>query len=186
MEPRRCLRLAGPAVGELRRVCAVGVRNIRSKWSSPTSPRGQRRRFRQNEVVFLGLLSPIALPSLPNAALPSVDPSRTWSASSSHPTPRWREPDSNHRSRSCENGLAVVVGRTDRLDGLIKHRSSRATTMVGRGPPFDGRLFTAGQMVRIRLPPARSHMRTRSRGLRLTAHRSDQRSKDRQQRFSDG
>jgi len=35
----------------------------------------------------------------------------------------------------CEKGLSAVAGRTDKLDGVIKHRSSRETTMVGREPP---------------------------------------------------
>src|SRR6516162_3707781 len=34
--------------------------------------------------------------------------------------------------------------RTDKLDGVIKHRSSRETTMVGRGASLDGRLFLGG------------------------------------------
>ena len=33
---------------------------------------------------------------------------------------------------------------TDKLDGVIKHRSSRETTMVGRGAALDGRLFLGG------------------------------------------
>src|SRR6516165_7604240 len=47
-------------------------------------------------------------------------------------------------------GLSAVVDercRTDKLDGVIKHRSSRETTMVGRGASLDGRHFlgrTAG------------------------------------------
>jgi hypothetical protein len=41
---------------------------------------------------------------------------------------------------------AVAEGRclTDKLDGIIKHRSSRETTMVGRGASLDGRLFLGG------------------------------------------
>ena len=41
-------------------------------------------------------------------------------------------------------GLSAVADercRTDKLDGVIKHRSSRETTMVGRGAVLDGRLF---------------------------------------------
>ena len=34
--------------------------------------------------------------------------------------------------------------RTDKLDGAIKHRSSRETTMVGRGASLHGRLFLGG------------------------------------------
>src|SRR6516165_10121315 len=44
-------------------------------------------------------------------------------------------------------GLAAVADercRTDKLDGVIKHRSSRETTMVGRGASLDGRLFLGG------------------------------------------
>src|SRR6516162_8131841 len=41
---------------------------------------------------------------------------------------------------------AVAEGRclTDKLDGVIKHRSSRETTMVGRGASLDGHLFLGG------------------------------------------
>ena len=61
-------------------------------------------------------------------------------------TRRWREPDSNHRSRSCERSLGCGDERyrTDKLDGVIKHRSSRETRMVGRGATLDGRLFLSG------------------------------------------
>jgi len=44
-------------------------------------------------------------------------------------------------------GLAAVADercRTDKLDGVIKHRSSRETTMVGRGASLDGCLFLGG------------------------------------------
>ena len=44
-------------------------------------------------------------------------------------------------------GLSAVADercRTDKLDGVIKHRSSRETTMVGRGASLDGRLFLGG------------------------------------------
>jgi hypothetical protein len=44
-------------------------------------------------------------------------------------------------------GLSVVADercRTAKLDGIIKHRSSRETTMVGRGASLDGRLFLGG------------------------------------------
>jgi len=44
-------------------------------------------------------------------------------------------------------GLSAVADerrRTDKLDGVIKHRSSRETTMVGRGASLDGRLFLCG------------------------------------------
>jgi hypothetical protein len=44
-------------------------------------------------------------------------------------------------------GLSAVADercRTDKLDGVIKHRSSRETTMVGRGASLDDRLFFGG------------------------------------------
>jgi hypothetical protein len=44
-------------------------------------------------------------------------------------------------------GLSAVADegcRTDKLDGVIKHRSSRETTMVGREASLDGRLFLGG------------------------------------------
>src|SRR5215813_5469210 len=44
-------------------------------------------------------------------------------------------------------GLSAVADggrRTDKLDGVIKHRSSRETTMVGRGTSLHGRLFLSG------------------------------------------
>src|SRR5262249_12031583 len=56
-------------------------------------------------------------------------------------------------------GLSAVAEggrRTDKLDGVIKHRSSRETTMVGRGAFLTAVSFSAGPMVRIRLPPAKS------------------------------
>jgi len=44
-------------------------------------------------------------------------------------------------------GLSAVADercRTDKLDRAIKRRSSRETTMVGRGATLDGRLFLGG------------------------------------------
>ena len=44
-------------------------------------------------------------------------------------------------------GISAVADercRTDKLDVVIKHRSSRETTMVGRGAALDGRLFLGG------------------------------------------
>ena len=44
-------------------------------------------------------------------------------------------------------GLSAVADkrcRTDKLDGVIKHRSFRKTTMVGRGASLDGRLILGG------------------------------------------
>src|SRR6516162_4823276 len=57
-----------------------------------------------------------------------------------------RPPHSVYRSRSWERPLVVAEGRsrTDKLDGVIKHRSSRETTMVGHGATLDGRLFLGG------------------------------------------
>jgi hypothetical protein len=50
-------------------------------------------------------------------------------------------------SPALVKGLSTVADercRTDKLDGVIKHRSSRETTMVGRGASLDGRLFLGG------------------------------------------
>src|SRR6516164_403910 len=44
----------------------------------------------------------------------------------------------------------------DKLDGVIKHRSSRETTMVGRGPLSTVVSFSARPKVRIHSPPAKS------------------------------
>src|SRR6516225_3449659 len=61
------------------------------------------------------------------------------------PRPR-RPPHSVYRSRSCERSLGCGDERyrTDKLDGVIKHRSSRETTMAGRGASLDGRPFLGG------------------------------------------
>ena len=56
-------------------------------------------------------------------------------------------------------GLLAVAERryrTDKLDGVIKHRSSRETTMVGRGASLDGRLFFGGTDGSNPVPPAAS------------------------------
>jgi hypothetical protein len=53
-------------------------------------------------------------------------------------------------------GLSAVADercQTDKLDGVIKRRSSRETTMVGRGASLDGRLprnrwFESGSLQR--------------------------------------
>src|SRR6516164_4169711 len=57
-----------------------------------------------------------------------------------------RPPHSVYRYRSCErvsrllpNGDAGLISWM-----VLKHRSSRETTMVGRGPPRHGRLFDGG------------------------------------------
>jgi hypothetical protein len=42
------------------------------------------------------------------------------------------------------SALADERCRTDKLDGVIKHTSSRETKMVGRGASLDGRLFLGG------------------------------------------
>jgi hypothetical protein len=81
--------------------------------------------------------------------------------------PHWRGPrqwglrvsllegtDSNHRYALTKGSLAERRCRTDKLDGVIEHRSCRGTTVVGRGPPFSTAVsLTTGPMVRIRLPP---------------------------------
>jgi hypothetical protein len=44
-------------------------------------------------------------------------------------------------------GLSAVADercRTDKLEGVIKRRSSRETTMVRRGASLDGRVFLGG------------------------------------------
>src|SRR5437762_7351837 len=57
-----------------------------------------------------------------------------------------RPPHSIYRSRSCERLSAVIEGRcrTDKLDGVIKHRSPRAATMVGRRAALHGPFFLGG------------------------------------------
>ena len=61
-------------------------------------------------------------------------------------------------------GLAAVADercRTDKLDGVIKHRWSRETTMSAAGPLSTAISFSAGPMVRIRFPPAASQTNSR-------------------------
>jgi len=44
-------------------------------------------------------------------------------------------------------GLSAIADErcgTDKLDEVIKYRSSRETTIVGRGASLDGRLFLGG------------------------------------------
>ena len=56
-------------------------------------------------------------------------------------------------------GLSAVADercQADKLDGVIKHRSSRETTMVGRGPLSTVVSFSARPKVRIHSPPAKS------------------------------
>jgi len=57
-----------------------------------------------------------------------------------------RPPHTVYRSRSCERPLVVAEGRsrTDKLDGVIKHRPSRETTMVGRRASLHGHLLLGG------------------------------------------
>ena len=57
-----------------------------------------------------------------------------------------RPPHSVYRSRSWERPLVVAEGRsrTDKLDGVIKHRSSRETTMVRHGASLHGHLLLGG------------------------------------------
>ena len=65
--------------------------------------------------------------------------------SGSQQTPRWREPDSNHRSRSLRKGVSrLLPAGPISWTRVIKHRSSREATMVGRGPLLQGRLFDGG------------------------------------------
>ena len=59
--------------------------------------------------------------------------------------------------RHSGGGFCDCVMAMEAWVGVIKHRSSRETTMVGRGASLDGRLFfSARPMVRIRFPPAAS------------------------------
>jgi hypothetical protein len=50
-------------------------------------------------------------------------------------TLRWREPDSNHWSHSLPKVSRLLPAGPISWTGVIKHRSFRETTMVGRGPP---------------------------------------------------
>jgi hypothetical protein len=60
-------------------------------------------------------------------------------------TPSWREPDSNRRFRSLRKGVArLLPAGPISWRRVIKHRSSREMTMVGRGPLLQGRLFHGG------------------------------------------
>ena len=66
----------------------------------------------------------------------------------------WRERDCPLEGTGFEpigparvKGLSALADercRTDKLDGVIKHTSSRETTMVGRGASLEGRLFLGG------------------------------------------
>jgi len=71
-------------------------------------------------------------------------------------TLRWREPDSNHRSRSCEKALLAVANR--------RRRHERRSHLQVQVRDSDACLewfpiafpFAVGPRVRIRLPPAGS------------------------------
>ena len=56
--------------------------------------------------------------------------------------------------------------RTDKLDGVIKHRSSRETTMVGRGASLDVRLFLGGTDGSNPVPSSAESASNRSNGVR--------------------
>jgi len=75
-------------------------------------------------------------------------------------TLRWKEPDSNHRSRSCESSL----GCCRRDAGPIGWMGSLSTgRLARRRPPSAAVSFSAGPMVRIHLPPAESPCLTQTR-----------------------
>jgi hypothetical protein len=107
-----------------------------------------------------------------------ADETRVWrsrrfphSGTDSSQTLRWREPDSNCRSRSCER-LFRLLPKEDaaqKLDGVIKHRSSPRRQWLAAGLVRTAVSFTAGPTVRIRFPPAASRVRTRPSSLRLAA-----------------
>jgi hypothetical protein len=56
----------------------------------------------------------------------------------------WREPDSNHRYRSYERVSRLLPNVDAGPIRWMGYRSSRETTVVGRGPLFPGRLFNGG------------------------------------------
>ena len=71
-------------------------------------------------------------------------------------TRRWREADSNHRSRCCKRLCwALPIGTSARSVEPPKVRSEIARIDLG-GPPM-AVPFPAGPMVRIRFPPPGSH-----------------------------
>src|SRR5437899_6973379 len=76
-------------------------------------------------------------------------------------TLRWREPDSNHRSRCCKRLCwALPIGMAARSVEPPKVRSEIARIDLG-GPPM-AVPFAGGPMVRIRFPPPGSQQRTGS------------------------
>jgi len=75
----------------------------------------------------------------------------------SHQTPRWREPDSNHRSRCCKRlRWALPIGTSARSVEPPKVRSEIARIDLGTPPMAVP--FAAGPMVRIRFPPPVSRL----------------------------
>ena len=100
---------------------------------------------------------------------------KNTSRSGSQLTRRWREPDSNQLSRSCERSLGCCRRgrRTDKLDRVIKRRSSRETTMVGRGASPHGHLFLGGTDGSNPVPSSGESANPRSlsrRTIRAAAH----------------
>ena len=71
------------------------------------------------------------------------------------------------------SAVADVRCRTDKLDGVIKHRSSREPTMVGRGASLDGRLFLGGTDGSNPVPPSAESREVRI-DLRGSSHQHGQ------------
>src|ERR1700719_4608980 len=92
--------------------------------------------------------------------------------SGSHQTPRWRKPDSNHRSRVTRPIFECRLGSIPRRP----KKSARKRTGTRRG----GRI-PAGPMVRILLPPAASQQRTRFGHCQIEAFWSEYVGADRRQ-----
>jgi len=78
-------------------------------------------------------------------------------------TPRWREPDSNHRSRSCERSLGYYrrgdAGPISCTGSLSKGRLTRRRWSAA-GPLSTVVSFSVGPMVRTRFPPGESQQQT--------------------------
>ena len=115
----------------------------------------QRRRIqpttvgdRQTDDPAPRLCGEPAPPSLPCASNPPPDGLR-GRLSSSQRTPRWRKPDSNHRSRGRRPASAWPSGRVRAavcpLAGITRRRHK----------PVSKSSYHAGPMVRIRLPQRR-------------------------------
>jgi hypothetical protein len=82
---------------------------------------------------------------------------------SSQRTQRWREPDSNHRSRSLRKGVSRLLpaGPISRTRIISTDRLARRRWLAAGGSS-KAISFTAGPMVRIHLSPAANHRRTAS------------------------